>query len=134
MSDRVSTRQRRLLLEVLRETGAHMSAKDLFRQAVQMDPNISLASVYRNLHLFEELGLVDGKRLGRNCCYYEVKRSRQHYDLVCNCCGQQTEFESPMIEKLVGEVQLKTDFRVTKAVLYLEGYCQQCNEKGGGDD
>jgi len=126
MSDRVSTRQRRLLLEILRETGSHLSAKELFRQAVQRDPRISLASVYRNLHLFEELGLVDGKRLDRNCCYYEVKRSRQHYDLVCNCCGRVTEFESPMIEKLVGEVQERTDFEVTKAVLYLEGYCKQC--------
>lgn len=129
MSDRGSTRQRRLLLEILHEAGTHLGAKELFQRAIQKDPRISLASVYRNLHLFEELGLVDGKRLDRTRCYYEIKRSTHHYDVICNACGRVMEFESPMIEKLVDEVQRNSDFTVTKAVLYLEGYCRQCEDK-----
>ena len=130
MSDGVSTRQRRLLLDILREAGTHLDAKELFQRAIQKDPRVSLASVYRNLHLFEDLGLVDGKRLDRTRCYYEIKRSTHHYDVICNVCGRVMEFESPMIEKLVDEVQQNSAFRVTKAVLYLEGYCRQCEDKG----
>jgi Fur family ferric uptake transcriptional regulator len=132
MSDGVSTRQRRLLLDILREAGTHLDAKELFQRAIQKNPRVSLASVYRNLHLFEDLGLVDGKRLDRTRCYYEIKRSTHHYDVICNVCGRVMEFESPMIEKLVDEVQQNSAFRVTKAVLYLEGYCRQCEDKGKG--
>jgi Fur family ferric uptake transcriptional regulator len=130
MSDGISTRQRRLLLDILREAGTHLDAKELFQRAIQKDPRVSLASVYRNLHLFEELGLVDGKRLDRTRCYYEIRRSTHHYDVICHVCGRVMEFESPMIEKLVDEVQQNSAFRVTKAVLYLEGYCRQCEDKG----
>lgn len=129
MNDRPLTAQRRLLLDILRETKGHLNARDLYQRAIQRDKNISLATVYRNLRLFEEVGLVDERRLDDIHCYYELKQSNVHYHLVCSACGRVMEFESPMVGKLVDEVERNSDFHVSKAVLYLEGYCKKCKGK-----
>jgi len=129
MNDRPLTAQRRLILDILREAKCHLDAKELYQRAIQKDQHISLATVYRNLRLFEEVGLVDERRLDEVHCYYELKRSTEHYHLVCRICGRVIEFESPMVRKLVDEVQRNSDFSVSKAVLYLEGYCRNCKGK-----
>ena len=132
MKDRFRTMHRQLLLKILREANRHLDAKQLFQEAVKRDPHISLATVYRNLRLFEELGLVDERHLDKGHCYYEIKRSSEHYHLVCTTCGTVTEFESPAVSQLVDEVQRNSGFAVTRAVLHLEGYCPECKDKAKG--
>jgi len=129
MKGRPLTAQRRLILGILSEAKCHLDARELYQRAIREDQHISLATVYRNLRLFEEVGLVDERRLDEVHCYYELKRSTEHYHLVCRICGRVIEFESPMVRKLVDEVQRNSDFYVSKAVLYLEGYCRNCKGK-----
>ena len=123
------TPQRRLLLSIMREAGRHLDAKELYRRASERDPNISLATVYRNLRVFEKQGLINERHLGQARCYYEMKRLGEHQHLVCEACGQVIEFESPLIRKLVAEVQRKNNFSVTKVELYLEGHCHKCKDE-----
>ncbi len=124
-----ATPQRRLLLSVMQEAGRHLDAKELYRRASEKDASISLATVYRNLRLFKEQGLIDERHLGQARCYYEIKHLGEHQHLVCQACGQVIEFESSLIRKLVAEVQRKNNFSVTKVELYLEGYCPKCKEE-----
>jgi Fe2+ or Zn2+ uptake regulation protein len=124
-----NTSQRRLLLSIMQETKEHLDAKELYRRASERDPSISLATVYRNLHLFKERGLINERHLGQARCYYEMKRLREHQHLVCESCGQVIEFESTLIRKLVAEVERKNDFSVAKVDLYLEGYCHRCKDE-----
>ena len=56
----------------------------------------------------------------------------EHQHLICRACGKVVEFESPQIRKLVDKVQCEHGFIVTRAELYLEGYCQQCRDGGDG--
>ena len=123
------TAQRRLLLDILRDAKGHLDAKELYRQASAKDPRISLATVYRNLRLFEELGLVDERRLNRVRCYYEIRRSSEHYHLTCAACGRVIDFKSALVQKLTNEVQRNSGFDVVRAVLYLEGYCPECKQE-----
>jgi Fe2+ or Zn2+ uptake regulation protein len=123
------TSQRRLLLGILRDTEGHMDAKELYRRAIARDESISQATVYRALNLFKELGLIDEMRLGTIRCFYEVKQSPEHQHLVCQGCGKIMEFSSPHFQKLVEAVQHERSFKVTKAELFLEGYCPECGEK-----
>jgi len=128
---RPDTSQRRLLLSIMQEAKGHLDAKELYRRASERDASISLATVYRNLHLFKERGLITERHLGQARCYYEMKHLGEHQHLVCESCGQVIEFESPLIGKLVAEVQRKNNFSVTKVELYLEGYCHKCKEEKG---
>ncbi len=123
------TNQRRLLLELLRDAEGHIDAKELYRRASIKDESISPATVYRTLNLFTELGLVDEIRLGKVRCYYEIKQSPEHQHLVCQGCGKVIEFQNPYFRKLIRAVRREHRFNVTKAELYLEGYCTECEEK-----
>ena len=125
------TVQRRLILELLREADGHIDAKDLYRRASARDEFVSPATVYRSLKLFKELGLIEERRLGKVRCYYEIKRSAEHQHLVCQGCGKVMEFETPLVRELVDTIHKEHGFKVTKAELYLEGYCEQCQGEGG---
>jgi Fe2+ or Zn2+ uptake regulation protein len=123
------TTQRRLLLELMRDAEGHIDAKELYQRARAKDESIGWATVYRSLNLFKELGLVDEMRLGKMRCFYEVKQSSEHQHLVCKGCGKVMEIQNPYFNKLVGAVRREHGFRVTKAELYLEGYCPECEDK-----
>jgi Fe2+ or Zn2+ uptake regulation protein len=128
MQGHPQTRQRNLLLGLIREADGHIDAKELFRRAARKDKSISTATVYRSLNLFKGLGLIDEKRLGQACCYYEIKRSPQHQHLVCSRCGKVIDFDCPLSE-MVDKVKSEHGFIVTKAEVYLEGYCSECAEE-----
>jgi Fur family peroxide stress response transcriptional regulator len=123
------TSQRKLLLDIIKKAGGHISAKELYRRASGKNESISLATVYRTLNLFKELGLIEERRLGQVYCHYEVKGSADHQHLVCRSCGKVTEVDSPLFRKLVKEFKHEHGFSLTKVELYMEGYCPQCNEK-----
>jgi len=130
MKGHLATVHRQLLLHLIHDAGGHIDAKELYRRATRQDESISLATVYRSLHLFKQLDLVDERRLGQVRCYYGIKQTPEHQYLVCRGCGKIIDFESPLIRKLVDKVQRDYRFNVTKAELYLEGYCEQCDERG----
>jgi Fur family ferric uptake transcriptional regulator len=123
------TNQRCLILELLRDAEGHIDAKELYRRASVRDRAISPATVYRTLNLFKELELVDEMRLGKVRCYYGIKQSPEHQRLVCRGCGKVMEFQNPHFQKLIKAVRQEHSFKVTKAELYLEGYCHECEEK-----
>ncbi len=122
------TAQRRLLLELIRNAGGHIDAKELYRRASSADTSISLATVYRSLRLFQELGLVDEQRLGWSSHHYEIRNRAEHQHFVCRKCGRVIEFQTPLIGKLVGSIQQEQGFSVTKTEFYLEGHCTQCRK------
>lgn len=126
MKGRPVTSQRTLLLSLIRKTGGHISAKELYRRANRKNESISLATVYRTLQLFKELGLVEERRLGQVYCHYEMKDSAEHQHLVCRSCGKVIECEIPLIKKLVETLRHEHGFNLTKVEVYMEGYCPQC--------
>ena len=129
MKGRPVTSQRKLLLSLIKKAGGHISAKELYRRASKRNESISLATVYRTLQLFKELGLVEERRLGQVYCHYEMKDSTEHQHLVCRSCGKVIEVESPLLSKLVEELKHEHGFNLTKIELYMEGYCPQCDKE-----
>ena len=125
------TRQRQLLLKLIRKAGKHIDARELFKRAAEEDRSISQATVYRSLKLFKELGLVEEKRLGKAQCYYEIKHSPQHQHLVCRECGKVIDFDCPLKET-IDRVKQEQGFTVTRAEVYLEGYCADCGRRKTG--
>jgi len=128
------TTQRRLLLELIRDSEGHLDAKELYQRARARDESIGPATVYRSLNLFKELGLVDEMRLGKLRCYYEIKKSSEHQHLVCQGCGKVIEFQNPHFQELIKAVQREQGFKITRAELCLEGYCEHCEQEEKGDD
>ncbi len=124
-----STAQRQLVMEVLREAGGHIDAKELYRRASSKNPSISMATVYRTLNLFKNSGIVDERHIGEMQCLYELKKEGEHQHLICKGCGNIFDVESPLLKKLLEEIQTRSGFQVTRIELNLEGYCNHCADK-----
>jgi Fur family ferric uptake transcriptional regulator len=121
-----TTSQRRLLLDLILQSQGHLDADELYRRAREQEPSISLSTVYRNLKLFKELGLVDELHFAEAHHHYEAKAPAQHHHLVCLGCGKVIEFTSPLAERMKSQVQRENDFAVTGTEVRMKGYCSRC--------
>ena len=129
MGGRPLTTQRSLLLELIKQAKGHLDADELYRRAKEKEPRISLATVYRNLKLFKEVGLVAESDLGETHSHYEMKGNIEHHHMVCLGCGRVIEFDSPLINKAVEKIRREKGFEIASVRLKLEGYCRKCKSK-----
>jgi Fur family ferric uptake transcriptional regulator len=121
-----NTSPRRLLLDLLNQSEGHLDADELFRLAKEREPRISLSTVYRNLSLFKELGLIQERHLADEHHHYEVKGKREHYHLVCLNCGKVVEFQSPLAKRMKEDISKRTGFEILDGDIRLNGYCERC--------
>jgi Fe2+ or Zn2+ uptake regulation protein len=128
------TAQRELLLELIREATGHLDANELYRQARQRQPRLSLSTVYRGLRLFKELGLVEGHQLRGDRRHYETTPETGHHHLVCLGCGHVTEFSCPLTERLKDRFMREQGFEVTEAEVRLAGYGRECRKRLTGSE
>jgi len=126
---RRSTEQRQLLLEIIQQAEGHLDADEIYQQAHQKSPSISLSTVYRSLQLFKELGLIEEHQFnGTRRCYETTPRSKHHH-LVCLGCGRIFEFKCSSAERLKSRISREDGFKVTDAEVRLVGYCPECQQR-----
>lgn len=126
-----ATSQRTVLLDIIRRADGHLDADELYRRARESGHAISLSTVYRNLKLFRDQGLVKERHFAEEHHHYEVKASEEHHHLVCVSCGSVTEFASPLAKRLKREVESANGFRVTDTEIRIQGYCARCKGSVG---
>ena len=120
------TRQRRLVLEILKESKGHLDAETLFQKAKARNSKISLATVYRSLALLRDARLVQEHRLGENHSHFEPARDTLHHHFTCLKCGRVVEFRSPQVMKTVSAFSKREGLQVVEVRLELHGYCPAC--------
>ena len=125
------THQRRVLVQLIQSADSHMDAVELWQRARTKDPSINRVTVYRTLNMLKRLGLVDELDLlhmegGRH--YYEARTTRDHIHLACLKCGRIQEFESPLFEKLKGQIERERRFRIQVVRVEAGGLCDRCQE------
>ncbi len=120
------TPQRRLLVQVIRQGEGHLDADEVYRLAREKDPTISLSTVYRNLNMLKELGLVSEVHLDQEHHHYELKDAKEHYHLICSSCDKVIEFDSPLVRELGNQVGEERDFLIERAHIDLVGLCAKC--------
>lgn len=123
------TAQRTLLLELLRQSPEHIDAEELYRRAREHNVRMSLSTVYRNLQLFKELGLVQEHHFMEEHHHYEVKSDVEHQHLLCVACGKVVEFVCPMSQKLREDTAKKYDFDIFDVEVRMVGLCPDCRRK-----
>jgi len=123
------TAQRSLLLEVIRESHGHLDADEIYQRMRSKDPRISLSTVYRNLNLLKELGLVSELHLDQEHHHYELREETDHYHLICSSCERVFEFESPLATQMTTEVEEKQGFLTERTHIDLVGLCSECRAK-----
>jgi Fur family ferric uptake transcriptional regulator len=127
------TPQRRNTLNVILEhEREHLSIEEIYDLVKEDCPEIGLATVYRTIQLFEDIGLVNKHNFDDGCNRYELadpKQDHNHHHLICLSCGEVSEMDDDLLEELEQEVKRKKGFEVTNHTLKLFGYCKKCKDK-----
>jgi Fur family ferric uptake transcriptional regulator len=109
----------------------YLDANEIFALAHMQDASISLATVYRALNLFAELGIVDHR-------YVEPEHRRevfrlsdgpeQHY-LTCVRCGARVLIHTDLLNRMAQALVERKGVSVISACACFTGYCPACTEE-----
>lgn len=106
------TGQRRTIAKVLSESDDHPDVEMLYQRSVAVDSNISIATVYRTVKLFEEAGITTRHDFGDGRARYEEASDDHHDHLIDLKTGQVIEFTNAEIERLQAEVARKLGYKL----------------------
>jgi len=121
------TQERLALLDEIYAHHSHLDAEAILESMLQKGLKISRATVYRNLDLLAECGLVRKQRLGNNRFLFEhVHPGQRHDHLICRHCGRVVEFVSAAIAAMQAEICRAHDFDPKEISLQIHGVCMDC--------
>jgi len=94
------TSQRRVIARVLSVAQDHPDVEEVYRRAVEVDASVSIATVYRTVRLFEEVGILEKHDFGDGRSRYEEATDDHHDHLINIKTGEVVEFTNDQIEAL----------------------------------
>ena len=104
------TEQRRVIARVLEDSSDHPDVEELYARASAQDPNISIATVYRTVKLFDEAGILEKLEFGDGRARYEDADRDHHDHLIDINSGEVIEFVDPEIEALQEKIAEKLGY------------------------
>lgn len=123
------TEQRRVVAQVLSESDDHPDVEELYRRASEIDPKISIATVYRTVKLFEESGILERHEFRDGRARYEDADREHHDHLIDLSTGEVIEFVDAEIERLQARVAAKHGYELVDHRLEL--YCRPIAKTDG---
>ena len=121
------TPQRIAVYDILKNTKEHPSVDMLYSKLQPVYPTMSLATVYKSLEVFKELGLVQELNVGEDKFRYDANVN-QHPHITCVDCGKVEDVDDEMFFDLIDQVANKTGYQMVNQQLYFFGYCPNCKK------
>ena len=129
------TPQRKEILQVFidSEQGNHLSAEEVHELLRKKDFDFGLATVYRNVELLTELGILMKVNFDDGCVRYELSggdsKTHRHHHLICLNCKKVIEFKEDMLDEVEDSIAKKADFEIVNHEVKFFGYCAECRNK-----
>jgi len=115
------TEQRRVIARVLSVAEDHPDVEEIHRRATEIDANISIATVYRTMRLFEEAGVVERHDFQDGRARYEEATEDHHDHLIDLRSGEVIEFVNDEIEALQRRIAEEHGYKLVDHRLELYG-------------
>ena len=123
-----ATLPRLKILEIFQRSPVrHLTAEDVYRNLLNEQLDIGLATVYRVLTQFEQAGLLSRSNFESVKAVFELNEGTHHDHLVCVDCGRVEEFFDPEIEKRQQAIAEERGFKLQEHALALYGTCTKEN-------
>lgn len=119
------TPQRFAILEYLSKSELHPTADEIFKALENDFPSMSVATVYNNLRVFKETGLVKELSYGDASSRFDFA-VHDHYHVLCLKCGRMVDFQYPGLDSVEDVAARLTGFQVTSHRLEIYGECPSC--------
>jgi len=118
---------------VLERTKSHPTADQIYEEVRKQIPSISKGTVYRNLQVLNEEGLVSELNLNGTLSRFEVKQV-DHYHFRCERCGRVFDVGYPVDQELNSKVATHTGLKISSHQLEFRGICQDCQRRRAEED
>lgn len=134
-----TTTQRSSIYEVLSENNdKHLSPEDIYELIKDKNPKMGIATIYRTLQIFEEVGLVYKHNFDDGCSRYEILEPESgevhlHHHLLCKKCGKIIEVKEDLMNSLEEMIEKQYNFEILNHEVMFTGICSQCRNKENED-
>jgi Fur family transcriptional regulator, ferric uptake regulator len=122
---RRNTKQREVILAELRRLPNHPSAAQLFERVRPSLPRVSLGTVYRNLELLAQGGVIKKIPFGKREARYDGTTA-EHYHVQCTRCGRVADVPPQAVSFSEERVEQETGFEVSASDFKFVGLCSGC--------
>jgi Fur family ferric uptake transcriptional regulator len=122
------TSQREIILTELRESRRHLSADELYERVKRFMPRISLATVYRNLEILSEAGMITKLEISGRQKRFDAD-IHPHDHIYCVQCHRVDNIDFD--RKMVDESAIVSDkgYRITGYRVEFTGICSSCRAR-----
>ena len=125
------TPQRLAVYAALADTTEHPTAETLYKGLRADYPTMSLATVYKSLDAFCEIGIVRELNVGEEAFRYDADIS-PHPHIRCMSCDRVADVPITALPALDKNVASVTGYRIVSQQMYFFGYCPECQKKKAG--
>lgn len=122
------TPQRHAILEYMIGAMSHPTADDIYKALEGKFPNMSVATVYNNLRVFKEVGLVKELTYGDASSRFDFVTT-DHYHVICEDCGKMVDFSYPGLDEVEQLAAHVTGFTISHHRMEIYGSCPDCSNK-----
>lgn len=119
------TRQREVVLQVIREADGHLTANEVFVNAKTLLPSISFATVYNSLRFLKEAGHIAEIQFGNGASRFD-RLTHRHDHAICTECGKLVDIEMEHPAELVNRAASYSKFKPESLEFTLRGVCPEC--------
>ena len=120
------TPQRQLVLESVERLG-HGTPEEILNEVQRIATGVNLSTVYRNLDVLEEVGLVTHAHIGHGSPTYHSVDDHVHIHLVCDQCGKVESIDAAIADPFLDELRGRTGFVTDVSHVALHGTCSSCS-------
>ncbi|HTO22728.1 MAG TPA: transcriptional repressor [Spirochaetia bacterium] len=122
------SQQRERILELLKSTDSHPTANWIYARLRRDFPSLSMGTVYRNLAVLAEQGLISRIGFGSTFDRFDAKTGH-HYHLICDHCGTIIDLDLPVDESLNRRVRAAAGLEARSHDIQFRGTCASCARK-----
>ena len=121
------TKQREVVLRVIRDAHGHLTANDVFGAAKELLPTISFATVYNSLRFLKDSGHIAEINFGSGASRFD-RITHRHDHAICTVCGKLVDIEMEHPAELIERAALQSNFKPESLEFTLRGKCPECAE------
>ncbi len=119
------TKQREVVLQVIRDSHGHLTANEVFVNSKMLLPSISFATVYNSLRFLKDEGHIAEIQFGNGASRFDRITSR-HDHALCTKCGRLVDIEMEHPPELVNQAAASSSFEPESLEFTLRGLCPDC--------
>lgn len=122
------TTQRQIILEELSKVKTHPTASELYDMVRKRLPRIGLGTVYRNLELMADSGMILKIEVGGTQKRFDATTD-EHYHIRCSTCGKVDDIDVPVIKELANYAAKTTSYQILGHHVEFSGICESCQQR-----